>query len=693
MVQEPARSPIPFRQLDMFRVASCLPIVLLAAALGSAQEPAEQDSLEFHVDRLETELLPFAATDSPKAVAGRERTAAAIERWAARLARYEGATEPPQVHEVIERLTAAKERVDRVTESVLAERTRFAAIPADARKSQARAWLQAMSKLLDLSGRLRYVLVDAADFAAFRFASQPEQREKLIDFFTTHRSSIGAVVMAAALFDPPAKTPNGAVPATPSVKAKLLALIAVSGQMDLLPEVAEFLQAPSTSPELVLAAAETVRELGLPQEPRPNQDRTLPPPPITASRLYEVLAQLPSGLPSEAEARRQALLSWLEVRRKEGLAEASYRLGAFDVQPGDWLLMRNPSPYNLFTDLSPGLFTHVGLVTLEQGSDGIRRMVLVDLPERGVQMPATNVDTFVQRTLHYVFLRHPDPAVAETMAKTAASVIGNEVGFDLNFRTERVEALRGKPLAGVKIETYCAGLLLLCGQETGLAREQFFPIPERAAGGRTSENLAKLGMAIGDDFISPTGALFSPLFAVAGRREPMYDPQREVEEAIYDHFAQSLAAKVLVPSTDWAQTLRLKLAEASRHNPLLGQALAKAAGVSAEIDMVSAAKAAAVVETLDEIAYGNSGEYLAARRAILAGPLDALAKQGTEPEQVPRIEQLRKRHADLYRRWTQRKLTPRDLRISLVKFYIQQGRRQLDRRFFNADPAGGAGGK
>ncbi len=49
----------------------------------------------------------------------------------------------------------------------------------------------------------------------------------------------------------------------------------------------------------------------------------------------------------------------------KGLTEETYRLGPFEVQPGDWLLMRNPSPYNLFTDLSPGLFTHVGVVTLE----------------------------------------------------------------------------------------------------------------------------------------------------------------------------------------------------------------------------------------------------------------------------------------------------------------------------------------
>ena len=31
---------------------------------------------------------------------------------------------------------------------------------------------------------------------------------------------------------------------------------------------------------------------------------------------------------------------------------------------------------------SPGLFTHVGVVAAERGTDGVRRFVIVDLPER-----------------------------------------------------------------------------------------------------------------------------------------------------------------------------------------------------------------------------------------------------------------------------------------------------------------------
>ncbi len=143
-------------------------------------------------------------------------------------------------------------------------------------------------------------------------------------------------------------------------------------------------------------------------------------------------------------------------------------------------------------------------------------------------------------------------------------------------------------------------------QETGLPRDVFFPITETTAGGHTKENIAKLGLSLGNGFVSPTGALFSPRLKIVGRNEPSYDPQREVEETIYNYFATTLDEKNLQPSTDMYQLLRLKVAEASKTNPLLAKALAASTGVSDQIDLISAAKAAAVIETLDEIAFGAS---------------------------------------------------------------------------------------
>jgi hypothetical protein len=414
----------------------------------------------------------------------------------------------------------------------------------------------------------------------------------------------------------------------------------------------------------------------------PDADPTLPKPEITAGELHARLAALDAGkLDQRRAALHKELLAWLTRRQKQGVAaDEAYLLDGREIRPGDWMLMRNPSPYNRFSDLAPGLFTHVGVVAATTGKDGVRRVVVVDLPERGTRLPATPVDTFVKRTLNYAFLRHDDAIVAGRMADVAASIVGNPSQFDLNFRIDRVERLRGKPLAGEKITTYCAGLLWLCGQETGRPRDEFFPIPEQAAGGRTLANLGKLGISIGDDFVSPTGPLFSPRMSVAAWRAPLYAPESEIEQAVFDHFALGLRERELSPSLDQYQTLRLKLAEAAKRNDLLAKALAKANDVSENMDLVSAAKAAAVVETLDEAAFGASAAFGQAFDAIV---YEDDASESLEPAEREAIDRARRTHADLYRRWLDDRLSSRELRQALVRHYIGQGRKQLDERFFS----------
>ena len=404
---------------------------------------------------------------------------------------------------------------------------------------------------------------------------------------------------------------------------------------------------------------------------------------IHGLELLERLEQLDaSKLEADLATRHAELLAWLRLRRDQGVTEDHFRLGSFDVRPGDWLLMRNPSPYNLFTDLSPGLFTHVGIVCAEIGADAQRRFVLVDLPERGQRVPATNVETYVLRTLNYVFLRDPDETAARQLSQAALSTIGNASQFDLNFRTQRVLDLAHQDLAGKMIHTYCAGFLLLCALQTDVDRHEYFPIPEFPAGGRTVENLAQLGLTFGEDFISPTGAMFSRRLHLVGRREPMYDPRREVEEAVFDHFANCLVDRVLVPAPNLAQALRLKLAEAAEHNPLLAQALAQAAGVNADMDLVAGAKAAAVVETLDEVAFGASADFMEARDWLQSGPLEEYQGDLT-PDELSSARKFLKRHAQLYQKLLANQLSPRQLRQELVKYYLQSGRAEIERRFFS----------
>ena len=662
--------------------------IALLAILGaahttpSAAQTSPAEGLSGWLRALQRAVPREAAKFSDKTNLALAKAAEAIELWGAQIAKFQDARTSDQFLEGIGRLLAAKNEVDRLLDETLDARRQFASLgEGPLRHDAICAYLAATSRLIDLSGRLRYLQVDAVNRAGERMPPNAGTWQRLLELCARQRSSVGAYYAVQRLLSP---GEDGRLPgADRTTIERVLRLVSQTDEPAVLPLLAQTLGATNADAELKIMVAETVRRIGLPQEPWPDPIEAIPPPPITPSVLHDVLTRIPAKTLSGELARRHAeLLAWLDGLTREGATETSYRLGTFDVQPGDWLLMRNPSPYNQFTDLSPGLFTHVGVVTLARGSDGIQRMVLVDLPERGNRVPAANVEAYVLRSLHYCFLRHPDPEIAAALAKAAHDVIGNESLFDLNFRLDGVLGLKGQPLAGKKVETYCAGLLFLCSLQTPLPREEFFPVREHPRGGNTLENLAKLGLSMDDDFISPTGAMFSQKMAIVGRREPMYDPRRQVEEAVFDHFAWLLANRTLVPAPNLFQSLRLKVAEAARGNSLLAEALAKAARVHAQTDLVSAAKAAAVVETLDEIAFGASGEFLDAWDFLRDEPAESLAREGAPADEVADAARLQQRHASLYQAIGNGRLSPRQLRIELVKYYTDFGKRQLEQRFF-----------
>ncbi len=148
----------------------------------------------------------------------------------------------------------------------------------------------------------------------------------------------------------------------------------------------------------------------------------------------------------------------------------------------------------------------------------------------------------------------------------------------------------------------------------------------------------------------------------------------------------------MTPSPDAFQVLRLKVAEYSKTSDALKKALASAVGVTEEMDLVAAAKAKALVETLDEVAFGASGEYLAARDAVMSGPLPPPGERPTRKAQEKR-EKYRTRHAELTKRWDAGQLSPRGLRIELVRFYMEQGKREMERRFFRMGNEGVGNGE
>ena len=653
-----------------------LPALLLTVAPSAASAAARDPLAELR-----------SATPSGPAVSETQlqrltAAATAVERWAA--AQGLPADSPQEILISLRRLLDAKQEVGQALEQVFTLRAEFAPLPAgDARHEQLRIYLRSASQLIDLSGRMHTAAREAIEVAAYHLDAQPQQFRRLLDLLCEERSTVGAEVMSYMLFDPPSS--SGAQPYATQEKYRLLNLILATRHHDLLP----LRRGLCASGEESVAGRDCRRIDSPPGSAAEAASRWRCDPAETADF---------GGGPAPRSCRGSRgpscqstwspiaanLLAWLQRRMNRGIEEESLRLGPMEIRPGDWLLMRNPSPYNLFTDLSPGLFTHVGVVAVEQGQDGIRRFVIVDLPERGARIPATNVETFLSRTLHYVFLRHQDAEVGPLMGQAAADMIGNESQFDLQFETSRVTALGGKPLRGAFIHTYCAGFLLACTLPTSRPREEFFPITESVAGGNMASNLKQLGLSFGQDFLSPTGALFSPQLKLVGRREPVYDPGREVQETIFDHFAEAMIRKTLRPSPDAFQALREKLAAMAKQSPWLANALARATDVNARMDLEAAARTAAVIETLDEIAEENLNEFAAAYSALVPGPLDAEAAKQYTPEQLDRIQAYRRQHAELSRQRAEGRLTAGELRGKLVQFYADRGRRQIDERFFAA---------
>ena len=95
-------------------------------------------------------------------------------------------------------------------------------------------------------------------------------RLELLDLLIDHKSGIGAGVMSVLLEDVAEESRRTA--ADTYVKGKVLVLLAVSQESDLLPQVAKLIRDESTSGPLLVLAAECIQRMGLPQDPHPAQN-------------------------------------------------------------------------------------------------------------------------------------------------------------------------------------------------------------------------------------------------------------------------------------------------------------------------------------------------------------------------------------------------------------------------------------
>ena len=132
-----------------------------------------------------------------------DELADALELWAARLIWTQDELGSAEILQRIEQLVMAKKRVDVCLRERVSLRKSFAAVESSpSRRAQLRHYLRIVSRTIDLSGRLRYLIRDAIDSATYVLESTPTSFHQLIDLLTRHRVQTGAEVLAYVLFDP-----------------------------------------------------------------------------------------------------------------------------------------------------------------------------------------------------------------------------------------------------------------------------------------------------------------------------------------------------------------------------------------------------------------------------------------------------------------------------------------------------------
>lgn len=659
---------------------------VLAAALSlpAAADSVQPGDLAASLESLRSQIpSSLADCDAERAAWMREQTRR-IHEQAQATAKFHVVHRPDLVFTGAAALSDCRQAADDLLRRVLELRTQFASIhDPNEQIEKVRSYLETMTALIDLAGRLNDHYAGMVRDAAFLADRFPDGFIRLADLLRQDQSGIATSVLAASLNNPIEDEPPQYRQVLLSFQRVLLAQLYLKGRPDVIPVLSDFLLRSQADPHWRLVAAETIRRIGLPQDAPPHlKDVEGETPSITAETMLGALRTLRPQLPAALHQRCDAMIAWASDRAQHGITEAGYHFDNTVLLPGDWVLLRNSSPYNNCTSLAPGLFTHVGVAAMHQAEDGRRRLIVVDVTERKRIIDGDNLDKDLRSAVHYAILRHEDPAVAAKMGEVAGTIVGNPMQFDLTFDTSKVLELKGQPLKGRTIVTYCAGLLLLCAQETGRPRSEFFPIAETPLGGNGVANFETLGLQFGRDLISPTGSLFAERMKVVAFGQPMFDPARKVEQRVYDHFAKAMQEKVLNPKTNSYQQLRLRMAELAEKQPLVREALAAANNVSAEMDLVAAAKAATVVETMDEIAFGASQAFEEAVEALAAGPAEALQAEGQSQEQIANILRLRQRHDAMWRRLVAGETSLRELRDALIDYYADQGCREMDHRFF-----------
>ena len=188
--------------------------------------------------------LPRRASDCDAQRLGQLTAAAArLESQAAAWTWNQEDLSAAQLLETIERLVAARERLERCDHTVVELRSQFATLGASNEHRQTvRDYLAITSAVIDVSGRLRYLLRDAIDNATYALDPTQGDFDKLLDILQEHKVEVGADAMAFMLFDPPSE--SGLQPFPAAMKKKVIRLMRSVRKPSSVVDLAQFLHSP-----------------------------------------------------------------------------------------------------------------------------------------------------------------------------------------------------------------------------------------------------------------------------------------------------------------------------------------------------------------------------------------------------------------------------------------------------------------
>jgi hypothetical protein len=309
----------------LMRLVAAVPLII---AFGFATTPAVAapvDQLAALVPAEASGLLTLDVKRFQAAARAVDEQAVAASSFGPEPNSRRAVRQSPSPAAVVQGVLETKRRVDELLDRLLALRTTIISIDAEAtddarRRIAARGLLGAATTLIDLSGRLRYLSNDVIRNARTR-AADAGSREQLADIFLNYRSTVGAAQSAGDLFTTPGRY---------RYHEKLLRLIAASGQTSLLPTVVDYVEDKTQPTSMRMFAVEIIRAMGLPQQPRPDPvEKNLPEPTILADELHALVAALDDAdLDADGLTRKQALLDWLDERRKQGFVSDRLVRGA-----------------------------------------------------------------------------------------------------------------------------------------------------------------------------------------------------------------------------------------------------------------------------------------------------------------------------------------------------------------------------